>query len=266
MSPETQPTTTPGKMEHADVFQKAITYTRAREARATGYYPYFIPIEGSEGTEVVIDGHPVVMLGSNNYLGLTHDRRVLEAGEKASRTYGAGCTGSRFLNGTLDLHLQLEAELAEFVGKEAALVFSTGYQTNLGSISALVGRNDFALLDKLDHACIVDGAQMSMGQGARFRTRESSSRSMACSPWKATSLPFPKSSNSRMPREPESWWTKRTRSECWGLVERGSPSTSALVTRPTSSWGLSPSPSHPSEASWPPTMSSSTSFATTRAR
>ncbi len=169
MSPEPQPGTTPPQVGHADVFQKAHSYTRARETRASGYYPYFIPIEGSEGTEVVIDGHPVVMLGSNNYLGLTHDPRVLEAGESASRTYGAGCTGSRFLNGTLDLHLQLEAELAEFVGKEAALVFSTGYQTNLGSISALVGRNDVALLDKLDHACIVDGAQMSMGQVARFR-------------------------------------------------------------------------------------------------
>ncbi len=169
MSPETQPSTSPGNQEHADVFQKAYAYTRAQETRATGLYPYFVPIEGSEGTEVVINGQPVVMLGSNNYLGLTHDPRVLEAGEKASRLYGAGCTGSRFLNGTLDLHLQLESQLAEFVGKESALVFSTGYQTNLGTISALVGRNDVALLDKLDHACIVDGSKMSMGQVARFR-------------------------------------------------------------------------------------------------
>jgi len=109
------------------------------------------------------------MLGSNNYLGLTHDPRVLEAAEMAARSYGTGCTGSRFLNGTLDLHLELEAELADFVGQEAALVFSTGYQTNLGTIDALVGRDDVILMDKLDHACIVDGARMSAGTMARFR-------------------------------------------------------------------------------------------------
>jgi 8-amino-7-oxononanoate synthase len=169
MNPNPQTSRKANTQERDDVFQKAASYTRARETRATGLYPYFIPIEGSEGTEVTIAGKPVVMLGSNNYLGLTHDPRVLEAGEAASRSYGAGCTGSRFLNGTLDLHLKLEAELADFVGKEETLVFSTGYQTNLGCIAALVGRDDTALIDKLDHACIVDGATMAPGQLARFR-------------------------------------------------------------------------------------------------
>ncbi len=169
MSAGTQPSPMPGQSRRVDVFKKALDFTRAAEAREGGWYPYFIPIEGSEGTEVTIDGHPVVMLGSNNYLGLTHDPRVLEAGELAARSYGAGCTGSRFLNGTLDLHLKLEAELAEFIGQEAALVFSTGYQTNLGTIDAVVGRDDVILIDKLDHASIVDGARMSAGTMARFR-------------------------------------------------------------------------------------------------
>ena len=155
--------------EHADLFQKCFQYTRAALARANGLYPYFIPITGSEGTEVRIDGKRLIMIGSNNYLGLTHDPRVLDAGEHAARQYGSGCTGSRFLNGTLDLHEKLEYDLARFVGHEAALVFSTGYQANLGTISCLVGKDDYVLLDKLDHASIVDGARMSGGHVLRFR-------------------------------------------------------------------------------------------------
>ena len=109
------------------------------------------------------------MIGSNNYLGLTHDPRVLEYAEQVARHYGTGCTGSRFLNGTLDLHLKLEHDLAEFIGKPEALVFSTGYQTNLGTIAALAGRDDFMIIDKLDHASIVDGCQMSAAKTLRFR-------------------------------------------------------------------------------------------------
>jgi 8-amino-7-oxononanoate synthase len=111
----------------------------------------------------------MIMIGSNNYLGLTHHPKVLEAAESAARRYGTGCTGSRFLNGTLDLHEKLEGELAEFTGHEAALVFSTGYQTNLGIISGLVGRNDIAIVDKLDHASILDGCALSEGAMERFR-------------------------------------------------------------------------------------------------
>jgi 8-amino-7-oxononanoate synthase len=151
-----------------DLFDRCRRYTRAKEAQAAGLYPYFIPISGSEGTEVVIDGHRKIMLGSNNYLGLTHDPRVMAKAEEAARLYGSGCTGSRFLNGTLDLHEKLEAELAEYVGKEAALVFSTGFQTNLGVIATLAQRGDAIIIDKLDHASIIDGAKLSAGTVYRF--------------------------------------------------------------------------------------------------
>lgn len=152
----------------ADLFDKCRRFTRAREAQRAGLYPYFVPISGSEGTEVRIDGHRKIMLGSNNYLGLTHDRRVMDAAEAVARKYGTGCTGSRFLNGTLDLHERLEEELADFIGKPAALVFSTGFQTNLGVISSLVDRSDVVVIDKLDHACIVDGAILSQGEIYRY--------------------------------------------------------------------------------------------------
>ncbi len=153
----------------ADVFYKAYTYTRADEIRAAGLYPYFIPIEGSEGTVVTIDGQPKIMLGSNNYLGLTHDPRVLDYAEKVAHKYGTGCTGSRLLNGTLDLHLKLEQDLAGLVGKQAALVFSTGYFVNLGTISTLIGRKDTVIIDKLDHASIVDGCRLAHGETLRYR-------------------------------------------------------------------------------------------------
>ncbi len=147
--------------QYADIFARCRRFTLAKEAQAAGLYPYFLPITGSEGTEVVVDGARKIMLGSNNYLGLTHDPRVLEKAEQAARQYGSGCTGSRLLNGTLDLHELLEAELAMFMGKPAALAFSTGYQTNLGVIAALAHRGDAVILDKLDHASIVDGAKLS---------------------------------------------------------------------------------------------------------
>jgi 8-amino-7-oxononanoate synthase len=150
------------------LFEKCRQFTKADEIKALGLYPYFKPISESEDTVVVIEGKKRIMLGSNNYLGLTHHPKVLEAASLALHRYGSGCTGSRFLNGTLDLHGQLEAALAEFLGKEDCLVFSTGYNANLGLISALVGRNDVVYLDKLDHASIVDGAKMSFGETERF--------------------------------------------------------------------------------------------------
>jgi len=154
---------------YADIFRRAHGFTKAQEARASGFYPYFIPISGSDGTEVNIGGKNRIMIGSNNYLGLTHDPRVLEAAEKAAREYGSGCTGSRFLNGTLDLHLKLEHDLAEFLGLEAALVFSTGFLTNVGTISTLVTKEDAVIIDKLDHASLVDGCFMSPGKLFRYR-------------------------------------------------------------------------------------------------
>ena len=150
------------------LLDKCRAFTKAEEARAGGWYPYFKPISESEDTVVVIEGKQRIMLGSNNYLGLTHHPKVLEAAQRALHKYGAGCTGSRFLNGTLDLHLQLEDALAKFLKKEAAIVFSTGYGANLGLISGLVGRGDTVFLDKLDHACIVDGARLSYGETQRF--------------------------------------------------------------------------------------------------
>lgn len=150
------------------LFDKCHGYTAAREAEAAGVYPYFQPIEASFDTEVIIRGERKIMVGSNNYLGLTHHPKVLEAAETALRRYGSGCTGSRFLNGTLDLHEQLEERLAAFLHKEAALVFSTGFQSNLGAIATLVGRGDHVYLDKLDHASIVDGARLSYGTVHRY--------------------------------------------------------------------------------------------------
>ncbi len=155
-------------LQHVALFDKCRLFTRAREVQAAGMYPYFKPISESEDTVVTIEGKKRIMLGSNNYLGLTHHPQVLEAARQALTRYGSGCTGSRFLNGTLDLHEQLEAALARFLGKEDCLVFSTGYSANLGLISALVGKGEVVYLDKLDHASIVDGAKMSHGDTERF--------------------------------------------------------------------------------------------------
>ena len=136
--------------------------------REAGLYPYFMPIEASHDTWVVIEGARKIMVGSNNYMGLTHDPRILEAARKALDTFGSGNTGSRFLNGNLDLHERLEAELADFTGMEAALVFSTGYQTNLGTLGALIGRADTVFIDKLDHASLQDGVRLGLGRTRRF--------------------------------------------------------------------------------------------------
>lgn len=151
-----------------DIFAKCPQYTEAKKAIAQGYYPYFIPLTENEGTEVTLDGRRLLMCGSNNYLGLTTHPKVKQAAIDAIKRYGTSCTGSRFLNGTLELHERLEHELAEWTGKPAALVFSTGMQTNLGTISALVGRSDVVVLDKFDHASIMDGARLSWGETRRF--------------------------------------------------------------------------------------------------
>jgi len=146
-----------------DIFDKTGTFTRAREAMEMGVYPFFQPLQDSDATTATFKGKEVVMIGSNNYLGLTTHPKVKRAAIEATERFGTSCTGSRFLNGTLAFHLELDNRLAKFVGKEAAIVFSTGYQTNLGTISAIVGRGDFAILDKDDHASIVDGCFMARG-------------------------------------------------------------------------------------------------------
>ncbi len=136
---------------------------------AQGIYPYFREIEGKQGTEVIMEGRRVLMFGSNAYTGLTGDQRVIDAGCKAMQKYGSGCAGSRFLNGTLDIHVQLEKELAEFVGKDEALCFATGFTVNSGVISQLVDRNDYVICDDRDHASIVDGRRLSFATQLKFK-------------------------------------------------------------------------------------------------
>ncbi|MDD2522888.1 MAG: aminotransferase class I/II-fold pyridoxal phosphate-dependent enzyme [Anaerolineaceae bacterium] len=152
-----------------DLFTKAYEYETVRQAKEGGYYPYFIPLDRNEGTEVVYQGQRIIMCGSNNYLGLTTHPKVREAAIDAIKKYGTSCTGSRFLNGNMTIIEDLEEKLAEWVGMEAALVFSTGMQVNLGAISSIVGRRDIIILDKEDHASIVDGAMLSGGKIERFR-------------------------------------------------------------------------------------------------
>jgi 8-amino-7-oxononanoate synthase len=152
-----------------DIFKKCSEFTIAREAIAAGIYPYFIPLSENEGPESIYQGRRLIMCGSNNYLGLTVHPKVRQSAVEAVLRFGTSCTGSRFLNGTLELHEQLEEELADWVRKPAALVFSTGMQVNLGTISALIGRGDTAVLDKDDHASIVDGTRLSWGEMKRFR-------------------------------------------------------------------------------------------------
>ena len=152
-----------------DLFNKCNSFEDAEAAREAGTYPYFIPLDRSEGTEVVFEGRRIIMCGSNNYLGLTTNPKVREAAKNAIDLYGTSCTGSRFLNGNMTIIEELERQLAEWVGKEAALVFSTGMQVNLGTISSLIGKDDFVILDKEDHASIVDVARLGMGKIERFR-------------------------------------------------------------------------------------------------
>jgi len=152
-----------------DLFDKCNRYTRAREAQAAGFYPYFIPASSSVGTEVEIDGHRLIMIGSNNYLGLTHHPRVIGAARQALESFGSSCTGSRFLSGTLQLHEDLEQRLAGYLRREAALVFSTGFQTNLGVISALCGRGDVIFCDRENHASIIDGCRLTFADVKKFR-------------------------------------------------------------------------------------------------
>ncbi len=151
-----------------DLFDKCHQFTAAREVMAMGIYPYFRVISSAPDTVVTVEGKKQLMIGSNNYLGLTNHPKVVEAAVNAVKKYGSGCTGSRFLNGTLDLHVELERRLALFMKRPAALVFSTGFQTNLGTISCLVGRSDTIYADRANHASIVDGCRLSFGRTIKF--------------------------------------------------------------------------------------------------
>ena len=153
-----------------DVFEKCLKiYEQVQGLKKSGYYFFFRKLESPQDSEVMVNGKRVIMIGSNNYLGLTIHPRVKEAAIKAIKKFGSGCAGSRFLNGNLEIHEELETKLARFFRKEAALVFATGYQTNLGTISALLGRNDVAIIDKYDHASIIDGCRLSFGKVKKYR-------------------------------------------------------------------------------------------------
>ncbi|WP_166332112.1 serine palmitoyltransferase [Sphingobacterium chungjuense] len=143
-------------------------FTEVDYLKAKGLYAFFRPIQSRQDTEVIIDGKRVLMFGSNSYLGLTTDQRIVEAGQLALEKYGSGCAGSRFLNGTLDIHIELEERLASYVGKEAAILFSTGFQSNLGPLSCLTGRNDYLLLDDRNHASIIDGSRLSFSKVIKY--------------------------------------------------------------------------------------------------
>ena len=152
-----------------DLFEKAEQRSQADEIREAGIYPYFHALESRQDVEVIMEGKRRIMLGSNNYLGMTTDEEVIAAGIEAFRQYGSGCSGSRFLNGTLQMHLELEAELAKFLRKDAVITFSTGFQSNLGIISAIVGRNDYVICDRENHASIYDGCRLSFGRMLRYK-------------------------------------------------------------------------------------------------
>jgi len=152
-----------------DIFKKCYDYLEPSIAREQGYYPYFIPFSGGDDTVMMYKGAAKIMIGSNNYLGLTHHPKIVEAAQKALVEYGTGLTGSRFLNGTLDIHEEFEKELAEFTGKQAALIFSTGFLANLGAIATLLDKHNTVIIDKLDHASIVEGCRMSGATIVRYK-------------------------------------------------------------------------------------------------
>jgi 8-amino-7-oxononanoate synthase len=152
-----------------DFFDKCRAFTTAKEVMAAGFYPYFRVMESAQDPEVIVGGKKMIMLGSNNYLGLTNHPKVKEAAIEAVKKYGSGCAGSRFLNGTLDIHVELEEKLAKFFRKDAALTFSTGYMTNLGIISSLAGKDDVVVIDKFDHASIIDACRLSFAEIKKFK-------------------------------------------------------------------------------------------------
>ena len=157
-----------------DIFEKCYNFTEAEKVKGMGIYPYFRAISSGQDTEVMVNGKKMIMIGSNNYLGLTSHPKVKEAALEAVKKYGSGCSGSRFLNGTLDIHEELEQRLAKFMRKESAQVFSTGFLTNLGTIATLVNRKDYVITDRSDHASIVDACRLSFGNVIKFKHNDMS--------------------------------------------------------------------------------------------
>lgn len=157
-----------------DVFKKCFDYTRAEDAKAMGLYPYFTEIEKVEGDNVWVNGEKILMVGSNNYLGLFDDEKIKEATINAVKKYGSSTCGSRFLNGTYTIHVELEKKIADFMGKEESLMFSTGFQTNLGVISAIAGRNDIIIIDRMVHASVMDAVRLSFAETVKYKHNDMS--------------------------------------------------------------------------------------------
>lgn len=152
-----------------DVFEKCFEFHAADDLKQTGFYPYFHRVESEQGPEIIVDGSKKIVVCSNNYLGLANHPKVIESSTLAAKKYGTSCTGSRFLNGTNDLHEKVERKFAKFIGKEDAILFTTGHHSNLGAISCLVGKSEVVVTDRLDHASIIDGCRLSFGEMVRFR-------------------------------------------------------------------------------------------------
>src|SRR3954451_4981400 len=154
-------------MSNKTLIDKVMAFKIVDKLKAADIYPFFRPLESDQDTEVILNGKRVLMFGSNSYLGLTNHPKIEEAAKRAIDKYGTGCAGSRFLNGTLDIHIELEQKLAKYVNKESALLFSTGFQVNLGVLSCITGRNDYLILDEYDHASLIDGSRLSFSSSKK---------------------------------------------------------------------------------------------------
>ena len=251
-----------------DIFEKCFAPSLAGELKEKGVYPYFHALQSRQDVEVQMEGKRRIMLGSNNYLGLTTDPEVIEAGIRALEQYGTGCSGSRFLNGTLEMHLELEAELARFLRKPGVVTFGTGFQSNVGIISALVGRHDYVICDRENHASIYAGCQLSYGKMLRYRHSDMAEleKCLQKVPETAGALivtdgvfsmggdiaKLPEICAWRSSTARGSWWTTPMAWACWARAAGARPATSAWRTRWTCTWGPSPSRWRPWAAIWPP--------------
>lgn len=251
-----------------DIFEKCNQRYIQDEVRDLGIYPYFHALESRQDTEVIMEGKRRIMLGSNNYLGLTTNEAVVKAGMHAYETLGSGCSGSRFLNGTLKLHLELEDELAKFLRKDAVVTFSTGFQSNLGIISAIVGLHDYVIMDRENHASLYDGCKLSYGKMLRYQHNDMADleKKLQKVPETAGCLIVTDgvfSMGGDIANLPEicalaqntvraSWSTTRTASASSARSAAAQPAIMALKTMSISTWARSPSRLLPSAAIWPP--------------
>ena len=249
-----------------DIFEKCSAPSLAKELKEAGVYPYFHALQSRQDVEVQMEGKRRIMLGSNNYLGLTIAPDVVEAGIHALERYGTGCSGSRFLNGTLEMHLELEAELGKFLRKPGIVTFGTGFQANVGIISALVDRHDYVICDRENHASIYAGCQLSYGKMLRYRHSDMAEleKMLQRVPEKNGALIVTDgvfSMGGDIARLPEicalakkygagSWWTTPTGWAFWARAAVARPATLAWRTRWTCIWARFPSLWHPWAATW----------------